>query len=112
MGAKFKPWIAVKKKRGGQPGNRNRLVHGRYSGELKARRARVRALIVECNIAVALARLQTVLSSQPAAPAAMQALTLYQPADSPRLTNAKSLTIQGFHRPLGTNRHDFPGISP
>lgn len=59
MGAKSKAWIAVKKKRGGQPGNRNRWIHGCYSRELKARRAHVRALIAECDAAIALAKIKT-----------------------------------------------------
>ena len=32
--------IRAVRKRGGQPGNRNRLKHGRYSAAAKARRAR------------------------------------------------------------------------
>lgn len=53
MGAKRKAWIAVKKKRGGQSGNRNRRLHGRYSAETQARFAAIRDLIRRCNAAAA-----------------------------------------------------------
>jgi len=43
MGSKAKAWIALKKKRGGQPGNQNRRVHGLYSAATRARAARWRA---------------------------------------------------------------------
>lgn len=53
MGKKDVAWIALKKKRGGQPGNRNRRLHGRYSADTIARHAAIRALIRRCDAAAA-----------------------------------------------------------
>jgi hypothetical protein len=41
------------KPRGAPRGNRNRLVHGRYSAATKLRRAALRALLAECTMAIA-----------------------------------------------------------
>lgn len=53
MAAKMKAWIAVKKKRGGQPGNRNRRVHGLYSAATRARAAEIRAIVAQCDAVIA-----------------------------------------------------------
>jgi hypothetical protein len=47
--------------RGGQPGNRNRLVHGRYTGHYRARRAFNQRLIRETNALIALFELSAKL---------------------------------------------------
>ena len=53
MGAKIKPWIALKKKRGGQPGNQNRRTHGFYGAESRIRGAVIAALVRECDAVIA-----------------------------------------------------------
>ena len=37
--------VRIKRRRGGQPGNRNRLLHGRYTHTAQAQRQAVRALL-------------------------------------------------------------------
>lgn len=49
----MKAWIAVKKKRGGQPGNRNRRVHGLYSAATRARAAEIGAIVARCDDLIA-----------------------------------------------------------
>lgn len=44
------------RRRGGQPGNRNRLVHGRYSRAWRVRRAQVRTLLRQSRALVAAMR--------------------------------------------------------
>lgn len=53
MGAKIKPWIALKKKRGGQPGNQNRRTHGFYGAESRIRAGVIAALVRECDAVIA-----------------------------------------------------------
>jgi len=72
MGAKIPARIAFKKKRGGQPGNRNRWKHGRYSAAARARRAEVDALVRQCRAVIAQAEL---------------ALTFQQPSNSRKAAN-------------------------
>ena len=43
----------AKRRRGAQPGNRLAQTHGRRARELKALKARVRAIIREANVALA-----------------------------------------------------------
>lgn len=42
-----------RRRRGGQPGNTNRLIHGRYAGRFLARRAQVRSLLREARTVIA-----------------------------------------------------------
>jgi hypothetical protein len=61
------------RKRGGQPGNRNRLIHGRYTGYYRARRAFTQRLVRETNALIALIDLATkwkrAITNPPSAPA-------------------------------------------
>lgn len=50
-----------KRKRGGQPGNINRMTHGRYSGYIRARRAITRQLVRETNALIARLKLEASL---------------------------------------------------
>jgi len=51
-----------RRRRGGQPGNHNRLVHGRYSRAFLARRAQVRAVL--CQSRALLAEMRAAASLQ------------------------------------------------
>ncbi len=63
MESNVRPVAGLRRKRGGQPGNRNRWKHGRYSTETRRRDKALRALIRHCRETIALvARLPSIRS--------------------------------------------------
>jgi hypothetical protein len=55
METKIRPVPRVKRKRGGQPGNRNRWIHGLYSTQLRRRSAELDVIIRQCDVVIEIA---------------------------------------------------------